>query len=113
MYPGLYKEGYDAAKAAGASEEQAQRAGENRATRYRAKLIAETETRKYQNDVTLSSYEKGGVQKVKVTDGADCGWREHDDQDKANNSIRLVGDAKKFSLAHPNCQRRFYPIRKS
>ncbi len=112
MYPGVYKEGYDAAKAAGASDEQAQRSGENRATRYRAKLIAETETRTYQNQVTLTSYEKGGVQKVKVTDGDGCGWREHNDTDKAHNTIRLLGDAKKFVLAHPNCKRRFFPIRK-
>jgi HK97 family phage portal protein len=112
MYPGVYKEGYDAAKAAGASEEQAQRAGENRASRYRAKLIAETETRTYQNQVTLESYAKGGVQKVKVTDGDGCGWREHNDIDKAHNTIRLLGDARKFVLAHPNCKRRFFPIRK-
>jgi HK97 family phage portal protein len=112
MYPGIYKEGYDAAKAAGASEEQAQRAGESKARRYRAKLIAETETRTYQNQVTLEGYEKGGVQKVKVTDGDGCGWRDHFDPDKAHNTIRLLGDARKYALAHPNCKRRFYPAKK-
>lgn len=112
MYPGVYKEGYDAAIRAGASEDQARRAGESKASRYRAKLIAETETRTYQNQVTLEGYSKGGVQKVKVTDGPDCGWVDHDDLDKAHNSIRLIGDARKYTLAHPNCKRRFFPIRK-
>lgn len=112
MYPGVFKEGYDAAKAAGADEEQATRAGESKARRYRAKLIAETETRTYQNQVTLEAYEKGGVQKVKVTDGDGCGWRDHGDPDKAHNTTRLLSDARKYALAHPNCKRRFYPIRK-
>lgn len=112
MYPGIYEEGYKAAKAAGANEEQAKRAGEAKARRYRAKLIAETETRTYQNQVTLESYNKAGIDKVKVTDGDGCGWRNHDDIDKAHNTIRLLTDARRYSLAHPNCKRRFYPFKK-
>lgn len=112
MYPGIYQEGYEAAKASGASEEQAVRAGESKARRYRAKLIAETETRTYQNEVTLESYTKAGVQKVKVTDGDGCGWTDHYDPDKAHNTIRLLSEAKRYALAHPNCKRRFYPIKK-
>lgn len=112
MYPGIYKEGYDAAKEAGATEEQAIRAGNSKAARYRAKLIAETETRTYQNQVTLESYEKGGVQKVKVTDGDGCGWKDHSDPDKAHNTTRLLTDARKYALAHPQCRRRFYPSKK-
>lgn len=111
MFPGIFKEGYERAKEAGATEEQAIRAGDAKARRYRAKRIAETETRTYQNNVTLESYAKGGVQKVKVTDGDDCGWIDHTDPDKAHNSIRLVNDARKHSLAHPNCKRRFYPAK--
>lgn len=111
MYPGVYKEAYDKAKDHGATEEQAIRAGESKARRYRAKLIAETETRTYQNQVTLKSYQKGGVQKVKVTDGDGCGWQTHNDDDKAHNTIRLLSDAEKYTLAHPNCKRRFYPIK--
>lgn len=111
MYPGIFKEGYDKAKQAGATEEQAIRKGDAMARRYRAKLIAETETRTYQNTVTLESYQKGGVQKVKVTDGEGCGWIDHSDTDKAHNTIRLLSDARSHVLAHPNCKRRFYPAR--
>lgn len=111
MYPGIFKDGFDQAKAAGATDEQATRAGDAKARRYRAKLIAETETRTFQNQVTLESYQKGGVQRVKVTDGDGCGWVDHGDPDKAHNTIRLITDARKHSLAHPNCKRRFYPAK--
>ncbi len=112
MYPGIYEQGYKDAKEAGASNEQAERAGESKARRYRAKVIAETETRTYQNLTTLESYAKSGVDKVKVTDGDGCGWKNHDDTDKAHNTTRLLTDAKKYALAHPQCKRRFYPAKK-
>lgn len=111
MYPGIFAEAYQAAKDAGATEEQALRAGESKARRYRAKLIAETETRTFQNNATLEGFEKAGLQKVKVTDGDGCGWRKHNDTDKAHNTTRELKDAKKYPLAHPNCKRRFYPVK--
>lgn len=111
MYPGVFKEGYDKAKEAGASEEQAIRAAEGKARRYRAKLIAETESRTFQNLAALEGLDKAGIEKVKVSDGNGCGWKDHEDTDKANNTVRPLRDAKRYALAHPNCKRRFYPVK--
>ena len=112
MYPGVFKDAFDKAKEAGATEAQATRAAESKVRHYRAKLIAETENRNFQNQTSLEGYEKAGVEKVKVRDGDGCGWKEHNDEDLAHNSVRLVAEAKKYTLAHPNCQRRFYPVKK-
>jgi HK97 family phage portal protein len=110
MYPGLYQEGYDKAISAGASPEQAQRAGESKARRYRAGLIAETEVRTHQNVVTLEAMAATGqVDKVKVVDGSACGWRYHDDADRAHGTTRLLNEARRYPTVHPRCKRRFYP----
>jgi HK97 family phage portal protein len=113
MYPGVYKSAFDEAKEAGATDEQAARAGESKARRYRAKLIAETETRKYQNLANLEIYQKAGIDKVLVKDGDGCGWKNHEDEDKADGTERSLEQARKYSLAHPNCKRRFYPPKKA
>lgn len=113
LYPGVYQDGFDKAKEAGATDEQAARAGESKARRYRAKLIAETESRNYQNEVTLEGFQKAGLDSVFVTDGDGCGWTKHDDKDKADKTERSITDARKYKLAHPNCKRRFYPPKKA
>jgi HK97 family phage portal protein len=110
LYPGKYQEAYDAAIAGGKSELDAILAGEKAATGYRAKVIAETEVRTLQNVATLESMQAGGVERVKVQDGDGCGWLDHEDTDKAHNSIRDLKDAKDHALAHPNCQRMFFPV---
>ena len=46
---------------------------------------------------------------VEVFDGAACGWRHHDDGDKANGTIRSRADAEAHGLSHPNCRRSFGP----
>jgi HK97 family phage portal protein len=112
MYPGIYEEAVKAAKAAGANDEQAAKAGESKARAYRAKLIAETETRTYQNSVLLESMLVSGVvNEVRVEDGGACGWRYHDDTDKANGTTRLLSEARRYPIVHPNCKRRFYPVK--
>lgn len=110
QFPGIYKEGYDEAIAAGAKPDEARRKGEAKARNYRAKQIAQTETRSYQNSVVLESLAKIGAEEVLVKDGDGCGWTKHDSKDKANNTIRPISEARKYVLIHPNCQRRFFPV---
>lgn len=113
MYPGLYEEGFKAAKQAQATDEQAMRAGESKARHYRAKLIAETETRTYQNTATLESMMVSGVvSEVRVEDGGACGWRHHDDKDKAGGTTRPLTEARRYPIVHPNCKRRFFPVKR-
>lgn len=50
-----------------------------------------------------------GTQFVEIRDGADCGWTSHDDDDKANRTVRTVQDALAHPVAHPNCQRELLP----
>ncbi|MFF8610786.1 hypothetical protein ACF06X_33310 [Streptomyces sp. NPDC015346] len=46
---------------------------------------------------------------MEVRDGRDCGWTTHDDPDRAHGTLRTVQDALAHSVAHPHCQREFYP----
>lgn len=113
LYPGIYQDGYNEAKEHGANEEQARRAGESKAARYRANLIAEAETRTYQNAVALESMAvSGAVDKVRVEDGTACGWRYHEDTDRANGTTRLLSEARRYPVVHPRCKRRFYPVKR-
>ncbi|MFG2359384.1 hypothetical protein [Streptomyces sp. NPDC048521] len=50
-----------------------------------------------------------GTEWVEIRDGADCGWTEHDDPDRANRTLRTVQDALAHPSAHPNCQRELLP----
>ncbi|MFF4527008.1 hypothetical protein [Streptomyces bluensis] len=49
------------------------------------------------------------VSYVEVRDGADCGWLEHKDPDRANRTLRTVQDALAHPTAHAHCQREFLP----
>jgi hypothetical protein len=50
-----------------------------------------------------------GVSYVEVRDGADCGWLEHRDPDRANRTLRTVQDALAHPAAHAHCRREFLP----
>jgi hypothetical protein len=50
-----------------------------------------------------------GTQFVEVRDGVGCGWATHEDEDKANRTIRTVQDALAHPTSHPNCVREFLP----
>lgn len=50
-----------------------------------------------------------GCEWLEVRDGADCGWTEHDDPDRANRTLRTVQDALAHPSAHPHCQRELLP----
>jgi HK97 family phage portal protein len=110
VYPGVYEEAYNAAKARGLDEGKAQIEGESKARTYRANLIAETEARTYQNIAALESMlTSKKVTTVFVRDGDGCGWVNHEDPDKADKTTRPLVEARRYALAHPNCKRRFYP----
>lgn len=111
MYPGKYDEAFQAAKAAGASDATAAAAGERAARLYRAGVIAETEVVTAQNIASIEAFETSGkVSKVRVSDGNACGWRSHNDPDKAHGTERSLDDSRRYALAHPHCRRRFEPI---
>lgn len=50
-----------------------------------------------------------GVEWLEVRDGAQCGWRDHEDPDKANGTLRTVQDALAHPSAHPHCIRELLP----
>jgi len=50
-----------------------------------------------------------GVDFVEVRDGHGCGWRDHEDEDKADRTLRTVQDALAHPTAHPHCVREFLP----
>jgi hypothetical protein len=50
-----------------------------------------------------------GVSYVEVRDGADCGWTDHKDPDRANRTLRTIQDALAHPTAHPACVREFLP----
>jgi hypothetical protein len=50
-----------------------------------------------------------GTEWVEVRDGFGCGWRNHQDDDKANRTLRTVQDALAHPTAHHHCQREFLP----
>lgn len=50
-----------------------------------------------------------GCTSVEVRDGNGCGWRAHNDPDKADGSIRSIGDALAHPTSHANCVRELMP----
>ncbi|HEX8265304.1 MAG TPA: phage portal protein [Pyrinomonadaceae bacterium] len=113
LYPGKYAQAYQAAIDSGLSAPEAEQIAESAARNYRAKVIAETETRWSANYQTVEAIDAAGVETVKIADGVDCGWTFHADSDKANGSIRTIQEARKYLIAHPRCQRRILAIKVS
>lgn len=50
-----------------------------------------------------------GVNYVEIRDGEGCGWRDHQDPDTANRTLRTVQDALAHPTAHPHCIRELLP----
>ncbi|MGW6886731.1 hypothetical protein [Streptomyces chartreusis] len=61
------------------------------------------------NAGTLNRTRQAGVSMVEVFDGADCGWTNHQDPDKANRTVRTVEEAAEWPISHPRCRRGFGP----
>lgn len=119
LYPGIYDRAYaeeygkqirrgaDVHEAEGLASAHATRA----ASDYRSLNIARTELGYAANAGSAARYKASGlVHAVRVYDGDGCGWRSHDDPDKANGSIRPLHEAEQYTLAHPSCSRAFGPV---
>lgn len=79
--------------------------------RNRSRVIALTESANAYNLGQLEGYKRSGVvTKVRIFDGADCGWTSHDDGDKANGTVRTLESAQAYPTSHPNCQRSWAPV---
>lgn len=77
----------------------------------RAMMVARTEMAGANNLGSVSRYRDSGiVESVRVFDGPDCGWTDHNDPDAADGSVRSLSDAEDFPYAHPNCLRSFSPV---
>ncbi|MFJ4473235.1 hypothetical protein ACIP2X_37875 [Streptomyces sp. NPDC089424] len=50
-----------------------------------------------------------GTEWVEVRDGHGCGWRDHQDEDKADRTLRTVQDALAHPTSHAHCVREFLP----
>jgi hypothetical protein len=50
-----------------------------------------------------------GTEWLEVRDGNGCGWASHEDDDKADRTLRTVQDALAHPTAHPHCIREFLP----
>jgi hypothetical protein len=114
MYPGVYQEAFDAAKARGWGDEAAEQAGDRAARQYRAETIARTETKMAQNRSSTAAYRASDVvEALTCYDGDDCGWTEHDDPNKADGMVVSFDEADEYPLAHPRCVRNFAPVVRS
>jgi len=79
--------------------------------RNRSRVIALTESANAYNLGQLEGYDRSGVvDEVRIFDGLDCGWTNHDDPDKANGTTRTMADARAHPTSHPNCQRSWAPV---
>lgn len=56
-----------------------------------------------------TAYEQLACTRVKVRDGADCGWTSHQDSDLADGTYRSIDDALAHPVAHNHCIREFLP----
>lgn len=111
MYPGVYRDAYERAKERGWGEEAASRAGDRAARQYRAETIARTETKTAQNRSSVEAYRASEVvEALKVWDGDDCGWTDHEDPEKADGKVVSFDEADAYPLAHPRCLRSFGPV---
>ena len=111
MYPGVYQDAYDRARARGWGEEAASRAGDRAARMYRSETIARTETKTAQNRSSIEAYRASEiVVALQCWDGDDCGWTDHADSDKADGKIVSFEEADQYPLAHPRCVRSFGPV---
>lgn len=114
MYPGVFKRGFDAAKARGWGDVAAEKTGDRSARQYRAETISRTETKTAQNQSTVLSYQANPVViGITVFDGAGCGWDGHDDELKANGRKISFAEANETPLSHPRCVRSFGPTIRS
>lgn len=56
-----------------------------------------------------TALEQLGTEWLEVRDGNGCGWRDHQDDDKADRTLRTVQDALAHPTSHVHCVREFLP----
>ncbi|AKZ60836.1 OmpA/MotB (plasmid) [Streptomyces ambofaciens ATCC 23877] len=56
-----------------------------------------------------TTFDELGTEWVEVRDGNGCGWRDHQDEDKAHRTLRTVQDALAHPTSHAHCIREFLP----
>lgn len=78
--------------------------------RNRALAIVRTELAFMTQEAAADRYEAAGITHVRIADGPGCGWKTHNDADKANDSIRTIAQVRAFPIAHPNCRRVSIPV---
>ena len=111
MYPGVYRDAYERARARGWGDAAASRYGDRIARQYRSETIARTETKIAQNKSSIAAYRSSEwVTGLLVFDGDDCGWRSHTDAEKAHGKTVTFDEAEMYPLAHPRCVRSFAPV---
>lgn len=74
-----------------------------------ARMAARTKSAVAYNAGTLNGCVEVGVGYVEIFDSPDCGFRTHDDPDRANGSVRSLAEAGLHPIAHPNCTRAVGP----
>lgn len=85
------------------------RDGSHVPVRVYARMAARTKSAVAYNAGTLNGCVEAGVGWVEVFDGPECGWRYHDDPDRAARSFRTIEEAGRYAISHPNCRRGFGP----
>lgn len=77
----------------------------------RAATIARTELSTAENLSAAATWRASGfVENVQILDGDGCGWKSHDDPDKAHGTTRSLDDFEENTSAHPNCVRVGVPV---
>ncbi len=76
----------------------------------RADTIARTEIAMVDAEATVDAYGQVGVTHVIITDGPGCGWAKHNDEDKADGTVRTLEAWRAKPIAHPNCVRGAAPL---
>lgn len=77
----------------------------------RAYVIARTETAMVFNKSTIDSYKASGlVDQVETLDAPTCGWRGHNDPERAQGKIVSLDVARANPVSHPNCIRAYAPV---
>jgi len=56
-----------------------------------------------------TAFDELGTEWVEISDGPGCGWRDHQDEDKANRTLRTVQDALAHPTSHAHCVRELLP----
>ncbi|MEP7763592.1 phage minor capsid protein [Sanguibacter sp. 25GB23B1] len=72
-------------------------------------MVLRTKTAIAHQEGAFNQAEALGVGWMEIFDGADCGWTDHADLQKANGMIVTLKRAREYPISHPNCHRSSSP----